>query len=305
MPLVVRRIRSAGPGRHVDHGFRTAIANAARPWRRCSRRVEAAGLSHPDDAGSRAWRRSGNPTRSEGAGLDGVIAKPEAASYQPGKRAMFKIKHARTADCVVSGFRWHKKEPAVVGSLLLGLFDDQGLLHHVGVTSSFTMEKRKQLVAELEPLRKDAMAAHPWKEWVRLREDASTSALRATADKSAGTGIRRISADAWRTESMECRQGFVVGAAPHRACVRSEVRPHAGRSIPPRRHVPPLARRQGAEGLQLRSARSYSGLRACRVLRASRDICAICPRILRPPTDSGSAAAPALSANGPPARAEG
>ena len=102
----------------------------------------------------------------EGAGLDGVIAKPDTATYQPGKRAMFKIKHARTADCVVSGFRWHKKEPGIIGSLLLGLFDDQGRLHHVGVTSSFTMAKRRQLVEELEPLRANAMANHPWREWV-------------------------------------------------------------------------------------------------------------------------------------------
>ncbi|HYE89310.1 MAG TPA: ATP-dependent DNA ligase, partial [Vicinamibacterales bacterium] len=84
--------------------------------------------------------------RFEGAGLDGVIAKPAAAPYQPGKRAMFKIKHARTADCVVAGFRWHRKEADAVGSLLLGLYDDAGTLHHVGVTSSFTMVKRKQLV---------------------------------------------------------------------------------------------------------------------------------------------------------------
>jgi ATP-dependent DNA ligase len=111
--------------------------------------------------------------RFEGAGLDGVIAKPETGTYQPGKRAMFKIKHARTADCVVSGFRWHKKEPGIIGSLLLGLFDDQGKLHHVGVTSSFTMEKRKQLVAELEPLRKDAMASHPWREWAEAMGDGT------------------------------------------------------------------------------------------------------------------------------------
>ena len=103
--------------------------------------------------------------RFEGAGLDGVIAKPEEGTYQPGKRTMFKIKHARTADCVVSGFRWHKKEPSVVGSLLLGLFDGHGMLHHVGVTSSFTMARRKQLAEELEPLRTNAMAAHPWREW--------------------------------------------------------------------------------------------------------------------------------------------
>ena len=103
--------------------------------------------------------------RFEGAGLDGVIAKPESATYQPGKRTMFKIKHARTADCVVCGFRWHKKAPDVVGSLLLGLFDAKGVLHHVGVTSSFTMEKRKQLVKELEPLRKNALKSHPWRAW--------------------------------------------------------------------------------------------------------------------------------------------
>ena len=103
--------------------------------------------------------------RFEGAGLDGIIAKPTDARYQPGKRAMFKIKHSRTADCVVAGFRWHKKIEDAVGSLLLGLFDDNGTLHHVGVTSSFTMAKRQQLVKELAPLRRDALATHPWKAW--------------------------------------------------------------------------------------------------------------------------------------------
>ena len=102
----------------------------------------------------------------EGAGLDGVIAKPAAGAYQPGKRAMLKIKHARTADCVVAGFRWYKTGPGtLIGSLLLGLYDDQGRLHHVGVTSSFTMATRKALAAELEPLRKNALRSHPWKEW--------------------------------------------------------------------------------------------------------------------------------------------
>lgn len=116
--------------------------------------------------------------RFEGAGLDGVMAKPEMAAYQPGKRAMFKIKHARTADCVVAGFRWHKKAEDAVGSLLLGLYDDNGKLHHVGVTSSFTMEKRKQLVKELEPLRADAMATHPWSEWAAF---ANATAAKASA----------------------------------------------------------------------------------------------------------------------------
>ena len=105
--------------------------------------------------------------RFEGAGLDGVIAKPDEKTYQPGKRAMFKIKHARTADCVVAGFRWHKKVEDAVGSLLLALYDDKGTLHHVGVTSSFTMEKRRQLVDELAPLRKDALTDHPWREWAQ------------------------------------------------------------------------------------------------------------------------------------------
>jgi len=103
--------------------------------------------------------------RFEGAGLDGVIAKPEDELYRPGVRAMIKIKHSRTADCVVAGFRWHKQGTGIVGSLLLGLYDTAGRLHHVGVTSSFTMEKRRQLAAELEPLRKDALADHPWADW--------------------------------------------------------------------------------------------------------------------------------------------
>ena len=104
--------------------------------------------------------------RFEGAGLDGVIAKPEDQPYQPGKRAMLKIKHARTADCVVAGFRWHKEgKGSLVGSLLLGLYDDKGTLHHVGVTSSFTMAKRRALAEELAPLRTDALRHHPWKEW--------------------------------------------------------------------------------------------------------------------------------------------
>jgi ATP-dependent DNA ligase len=102
----------------------------------------------------------------EGAGLDGVIAKPAAGVYQPGKRAMLKIKHVRTADCVVAGFRWHKTGPGThVGSLLLGLYDGSGRLHHVGVTSSFTMAARKALAEELQPLRKNAIDSHPWKAW--------------------------------------------------------------------------------------------------------------------------------------------
>ncbi|MCW5713837.1 MAG: ATP-dependent DNA ligase [Bauldia sp.] len=108
--------------------------------------------------------------RFEGAGLDGVMAKPDSDPYQPGKRAMFKIKHARTADCSVAGFRWHKSGRDAVGSLLLGLYDEAGTLQHVGVTSSFTTEKRKALVEELAPLRENAIAAHPWRQWAEAQE---------------------------------------------------------------------------------------------------------------------------------------
>jgi ATP-dependent DNA ligase len=104
--------------------------------------------------------------RFEGAGLDGVIAKPLAGPYQPGKRAMVKVKHARTADCVVAGFRWHKNgRGTLVGSLLLGLYDDGGRLHHVGVTSAFTMETRRALAVEFAPLREGALDGHPWRDW--------------------------------------------------------------------------------------------------------------------------------------------
>jgi ATP-dependent DNA ligase len=112
-------------------------------------------------------------TRFEGAGLDGVIAKPESSTYQPGKRAMIKVKHVRTADCVVAGFRWHKSGKDAVGSLLLGLYDDAGVLQHVGVASSFTTAVRKQLVKELAPLRKNAMDDHPWREWAGAAAESS------------------------------------------------------------------------------------------------------------------------------------
>jgi ATP-dependent DNA ligase len=104
--------------------------------------------------------------RFEGAGLDGVIAKRLDAPYQPGKRAMLKIKHQRTADCVVAGFRWHKNGPGThVGSLLLGLYGDDGKLNHVGITSSFSWDRRAALAEELAPLRENAVVGHPWQEW--------------------------------------------------------------------------------------------------------------------------------------------
>jgi len=104
--------------------------------------------------------------RFEGAGLDGVMAKPASVTYEPNKRVMLKVKHERDCDCVVAGFRWYKKgDRTLVGSLLLGLYDDAGALQHVGVCASFSAEKRRELAEFLQHYRKDALAAHPWKAW--------------------------------------------------------------------------------------------------------------------------------------------
>jgi len=112
--------------------------------------------------------------RFEGAGLDGVVAKPITGTYESNKRVMLKVKHERECDCVVGGFRWHKKgEGTAVGSLLLGLFDDAGELHHVGVCASFTDKKREELVKFLSPYRKNALDKHPWKEWATVEFEAA------------------------------------------------------------------------------------------------------------------------------------
>jgi len=132
----------------------------------------------------------------EGAGLDGVIAKPRDIEYLPDKRALFKVKHERTADCVVAGFRWHKSGP-IVGSLLLGIYNDQGQLQHVGVAASFTMKRREELVEELKPYLLENLADHPWGEWAQQSE--------ATVDRMPGavsrwTGKKDLSWVALRPE---------------------------------------------------------------------------------------------------------
>jgi len=111
--------------------------------------------------------------RFEGAGLDGVMAKPDSLPYRPGKRAMYKVKHSRTADCVVAGFRWYREREGAVGSLLLGLYDGAGVLHHVGVTSAFTMQMRRDLTEELAPLRRDALEGHPWRDWAQAGDEST------------------------------------------------------------------------------------------------------------------------------------
>ena len=145
----------------------------------------------------------------EGAGLDGVIAKPATLHYLPGKRAMLKVKHVRTADCVVAGFRWYKDARDAVGSLLLGLYDDHDVLHHVGVTSAFTMATRRSLVEELEPLRRNALAAHPWRDW---RSDDAHATTRMPGGQSRWSGGKDL----------------VVGTLARRARVRGQVRSSAG-----------------------------------------------------------------------------
>jgi ATP-dependent DNA ligase len=117
--------------------------------------------------------------RFEGAGLDGVIAKAKDGVYEPGKRGWIKVKHQRTADCVVAGFRWHKGGKGErIGSLLLGLFDDRGQLQHVGVTSAFTAERRRALVEELAPLRVNAKEGHPWGDWADWTEEQAQHGAR-------------------------------------------------------------------------------------------------------------------------------
>jgi ATP-dependent DNA ligase len=120
--------------------------------------------------------------RFEGAGLDGVIAKPASVVYSPGKRALIKIKHARTADCVVAGFRWYKDSKGeLVGSLLLGLYDEEGKLHHVGIAASFKREERKKLAELLEPLREGAREVHPWREWASFDHDSPSASAASNA----------------------------------------------------------------------------------------------------------------------------
>jgi ATP-dependent DNA ligase len=148
-------------------------------------------------------------TRFEGAGFDGVMAKPLALPYEQNKRVMFKVKHERTADCVVAGFRWHKDGEGV-GSLLLGLFDDEGVLHHVGVASSFTAARRRELVGELAPLRENALNDHPWR----------------------GAGRRP---HAWRPQPVVRRQGLGVGAFAARVGRRGPVRASVVGPVPARR----------------------------------------------------------------------
>jgi len=137
-----------------------------------------------DVAVARAWL-----TRFEGAGLDGVVAKPDGGRYEAGKRAMIKIKHARTADCVVAGFRWHRGIADAVGSLLLGLYDEAGRLQHVGVTSSFATATRHALAREFAALRPHALDDHPWRDWADPERQTGTKVPGGASRWSAGKDL--------------------------------------------------------------------------------------------------------------------
>jgi ATP-dependent DNA ligase len=126
--------------------------------------------------------------RFEGAGLDGIVAKPLAGTYQPGKRALIKVKHQRTADCAVAGYRIHKDGQGV-GSLLLGLFDADGDMHSVGVAASFSAARRSELLAELEPRTHDALDGHPWRQWAEWDGDVSGSATSGGSRWNAGKDL--------------------------------------------------------------------------------------------------------------------
>lgn len=139
--------------------------------------------------------------RFEGAGLDGVMAKPAAGKYEPNKRVMLKVKHERECDCVVAGFRWHKRgDGNAVGSLLLGLYDDDGTLHHVGVAASFSDVERKALVERLAPYRKDALVDHPWKDWAGAADD--TPGQRMPGGKSRWSQGKDLSWEPLRAEQV-------------------------------------------------------------------------------------------------------
>lgn len=139
--------------------------------------------------------------RFEGAGLDGVMAKPVAGAYEPNKRVMLKVKHERDCDCVVAGFRWYRRgERTAVGSLLLGLFDDSGALQHVGVCASFADQKRRELVEYLAPYRRDALASHPWRQWAEREPETGEAGHRMPGGQSRWSQGKDLSWEPLRPE---------------------------------------------------------------------------------------------------------
>ena len=248
-------VRGLGPARARRRGPARGAARArgasgsSRRWparrRRCTSRRRRAIAPLAED-----WFR-----RFEGAGLDGVMAKRLDAPYRAGERTMIKVKHARTADCVVAGFRWHKNGPGtMVGSLLLGLYDDEGTLHHVGVTAAFTNAVRKQLVAELAPLRENALEGHPWRDWAEAQEEASARGQRLPGATSRWNRGKDLSWEPLRPERV-CEVAY-----DHMQGTRFR---HAAQFVRWRPDKRP-------RGLPLRPARGHARLRARARLRRAR-----------------------------------
>ena len=168
----------------------------------------------------------------EGAGLDGVVAKPLSATYQPNVRAMLKIKHERTADVVLAGYRLHKTstpETPLLGSMLLGLYADDGKLQHIGVSASFTAKRRAELLEELRPL-ECPIEEHPW----------------------GRVGHRQPGPRAGHPVEVERRQGPELHPAATRACPGGRLRPHGGPPVPAHCPVQALAARPGPGVLWVR-----------------------------------------------------
>jgi ATP-dependent DNA ligase len=160
-------------------------------------------------------------SRFEGAGFDGVVAKALDDAYQPGKRTMLKVKHERTCDCVVAGFRIHKDGNGI-GSFLLGLYDDDGTLHHVGVASAMAAKLRAQLVGEVEDLRADALVNHPWKDWADAVAQAAHSGQRMPGGPSRWNATKDLSWEPLRIERV-CEveyEGLMNGRFRHNARFR-------------------------------------------------------------------------------------
>ena len=227
---LVRRLRPAGRGGPLLHGG--AVRGATRRAREGPQEGPPARPPHARSPTTPTWRRTGSPA-SRVPGSTAWWSRTARSTYLPDKRAMLKVKHQRTADCVVAGFRTHK-DGAGVGSLLLGLFDGSGTLHHVGVASGFSVARRRELVAELEPYRKDAQKDHPWAGWA----DAQA------AGRAPGGGNRW---NAGKDMTWEPLAG--------RGRRRGLLRPPATGPLPPRNVVRALAPRPRARVVHLRPAR--------------------------------------------------
>ena len=214
-----------------------AVRGTSRRARAGAQRRSGADPPDPDHPRPRRWPRSGSRS-SRAPGWTGSWPSRSTGTYQPDKRTMFKIKHQRTADCVVAGYRVHKSGPDSIGSLLLGLYNDAGALASVGVIGAFPAARRKELFTELQPL-VTTFDDHPWA-WAKQEE-------------------RHPDPAELRRQPLERRQGSLLRAPAPGAGGRGPLRAHGGRPLPPHRPVQPLAARPRADArARTSSSRSRS-----------------------------------------------